>query len=68
MIQVAEKEPITPDKLEGPMVGRQLSDLATAMSNGETYGNVRLRNSQWRNRWSDNARNKYRIIKIINIG
>ena len=46
MIQVAEKEPITPDKLEGPMVGKQLSDLATAMSNGETYGNVRLRNSQ----------------------
>lgn len=68
MNQVAEKESITADKLEGPMVGKQLSDLATAMSNGETYVNVLLRKSQWRNPWSDNARNKCRIIKIINIG
>lgn len=68
MNQVAEKESITADKLEGPMVGKQLSNLATAMSNGETYVNVLLRKSQWRNPWSDNARNKCRIIKIINIG
>jgi hypothetical protein len=40
MNQVAEQGSITADKLEGPMVGKQLSDLATAMSNGETYVNV----------------------------
>src|SRR5215207_3314072 len=37
MNQVAEQGSITADKLEGPMAGKQLSDLATAMSNGETY-------------------------------
>src|SRR5919107_218431 len=40
MNQVAEQGSITADKLEGPMAGKQLSDLATAMSNGETYANV----------------------------
>jgi hypothetical protein len=40
MNEVAEKGSITADKLEGPMAGKQLSDLATAMSNGETYVNV----------------------------
>jgi hypothetical protein len=40
MNQVAEQGSITADKLEGPMAGKQLSDLATAMSNGETYVNV----------------------------
>jgi hypothetical protein len=40
MNQVAEKGSITADKLEGPMAGKQLSDLATAMSNGETYVNI----------------------------
>ncbi|HEX7142638.1 MAG TPA: CHRD domain-containing protein [Nitrososphaeraceae archaeon] len=31
---------ITANVLEGPMKGKQLSDLATAMSNGSTYVNV----------------------------
>jgi len=31
---------ITTNLLEGPMKGKQLSDLATAMSNGSTYVNV----------------------------
>jgi hypothetical protein len=31
---------ITADKLEGPMVGKQISDLATAGANGTLYVNV----------------------------
>lgn len=31
---------ITPNLLEGPMKSKQISDLATAMSNGSTYVNV----------------------------
>ena len=31
---------ITANLLEGPMKGKQISDLATAMSNGSTYVNV----------------------------
>ena len=31
---------ITPSMLEGPMAGKQLSDLSIAMSNGTTYVNV----------------------------
>jgi CHRD domain len=38
--EVSETGSITPDKLEGPMAGKQLTDLATAMSNGETYVNI----------------------------
>ena len=38
--EVSETGSITPDKLEGPMAGKQLSDLTTAMSNGETYVNI----------------------------
>ena len=37
---VSETGSITADKLEGPMAGKQLTDLATAMTNGETYVNV----------------------------
>jgi hypothetical protein len=40
MNQVSESGSITADKLEGPMAGRQLLDLLTAMSNGETYVNI----------------------------
>jgi CHRD domain len=40
MNQVSETGSITADKLEGPMAGKQLSDLATAMNNGETYVNI----------------------------
>jgi hypothetical protein len=40
MNQVSESGSITADKLEGPMAGKQLSDLATAMSNGSTYVNI----------------------------
>jgi hypothetical protein len=36
MNKVSETGSITADKLEGPMAGKQLSDLATAMSNGGT--------------------------------
>lgn len=38
--EVSETGSITADKLEGPMAGKQLTDLATAMSNGETYVNI----------------------------
>ena len=38
--EVSETGLITADKLEGPMAGKQLSDLVTAMSNGETYVNI----------------------------
>jgi hypothetical protein len=38
--EVSETGSITPDKLEGPMAGKQLTDLASAMSNGDTYVNV----------------------------
>ena len=38
--EVSETGSITPDKLEGPLADTQLTDLATEMSNGETYVNV----------------------------
>jgi hypothetical protein len=38
--EVSETGSITPDKLEGPMAGKQLTDLASAMSNGDTYVNI----------------------------
>jgi len=38
--EVSETGSITPEKLEGPMAGKQLTDLASAMSNGDTYVNV----------------------------
>ena len=38
--EVSETGSITVDKLEGPMAGKQLTDLVTAMSNGETYVNI----------------------------
>jgi hypothetical protein len=40
MNEVSESGSITADKLEGPMAGKQLSDLATAMGNGSTYVNI----------------------------
>jgi len=38
--KVSETGSIPADKLEGPMAGTQLTNLATAMSNGETYVNI----------------------------
>jgi hypothetical protein len=38
--EVSETGSITADKLEGPMAGKQLTDLVNAMSNGETYVNI----------------------------
>jgi hypothetical protein len=38
--EVSETGSITADKLEGPMAGKQLTDLVTAMNNGETYVNI----------------------------
>jgi hypothetical protein len=38
--EVSETGSITVDKLEGPMAGKQLTDLVTAMRNGETYVNI----------------------------
>jgi hypothetical protein len=38
--EVSETGSITADKLEGPMAGKQLTDLVTAMTNGETYVNI----------------------------
>jgi CHRD domain len=38
--EVSETGSISVNRLEGPMAGQQLSDLVTAMSNGETYVNI----------------------------
>jgi hypothetical protein len=38
--EVAASGYITADKLEGPMSGQQISDLITAITNGETYANI----------------------------
>ncbi|MBA3749361.1 MAG: CHRD domain-containing protein [Nitrosopumilus sp.] len=38
--QVSENGTITSDKLEGPMQGKQISDLEAAMKNGTTYVNI----------------------------
>ena len=38
--QVAENGTITADKLEGPMAGKQISDLVTAGANGTLYINI----------------------------
>ncbi|MGH9985921.1 MAG: CHRD domain-containing protein, partial [Nitrososphaeraceae archaeon] len=40
MNQVSENGTITADKLEGPMVGKQISDLAAAGANGTLYVNI----------------------------
>jgi CHRD domain len=40
MNQVLENGTITADKLEGPMAGKQISDLAAAGGNGTLYVNV----------------------------
>lgn len=38
--EVSETGSITADILEGPMAGKQLTDLVTAMNNGTTYVNI----------------------------
>jgi hypothetical protein len=38
--QVTENGTITADRLEGPMAGKQTSDLATAGANGTLYINI----------------------------
>jgi CHRD domain len=40
MDQILETGTITPDKLEGPLAGKQLSDLATAGVNDMLYVNI----------------------------
>ena len=40
MNQVSENGTITADKLEGPLAGKQISDLATAGANGTLYINI----------------------------
>ena len=40
MNEVSENGTITADKLEGPMAGKQIFDLATAGANGTLYVNV----------------------------
>jgi hypothetical protein len=40
MNEVSENGTITADKLEGPMAGKQLSDLANAGANGSLYINI----------------------------
>jgi hypothetical protein len=40
MNEVSENGTITADKLEGPMAGKQISDLAAAGANGTLYVNV----------------------------
>ncbi len=37
---ILSKGNITADTFQGPMAGKQISDLITAMQNGETYVNV----------------------------
>ncbi len=38
--KVSENGTITADMLAGPMEGKTISDLAAAMKNGSTYGNI----------------------------
>src|SRR5919197_2544501 len=38
--QVTENGTITANKLEGPMAGKQLTDLVTVMNNGQAYVNI----------------------------
>ena len=40
MNQVSESGSFTADKLEGPLAGKQISDAATEMTNGETYVSI----------------------------
>jgi hypothetical protein len=40
MNEVSENGTITADKLEGPMAGKQISDLASTGANGMLYVNV----------------------------
>jgi CHRD domain len=40
MNEVSENGTITADKLEGPLAGKQISDLATAGGNGTLYVNI----------------------------
>jgi CHRD domain len=40
MNEVSENGTITADKLEGPLAGKQISDLATASGNGTLYVNI----------------------------
>jgi hypothetical protein len=40
MNEVSENGTITADKLEGPMAGKQVSDLAVAGTNGTLYVNI----------------------------
>ena len=40
MNEVSESGTITADKLEGPMAGKQISDLVTAGANGTLYVNI----------------------------
>jgi hypothetical protein len=40
MTGILAKGNITADTFQGPMAGKQLSDLITAMQNGETYVNI----------------------------
>ena len=40
MNQVSESGSFTADKLEGPWAGKQISDAATEITNGETYVNI----------------------------
>jgi hypothetical protein len=40
MNEVSENGTITADKLEGPMAGKQISDLAAAGANGTLYVNI----------------------------
>jgi CHRD domain len=40
MNEVSENGTITADKLEGPLAGKQISDLATAGGNGSLYVNI----------------------------
>ena len=40
MSGILAKGNITADTFQGPMAGKQISDLITAMQNGETYVNI----------------------------
>ena len=54
IVGLLAKGNITADTFQGPMTGKQISDLITAMQNGETYVIYILRNIRWRNSWTNN--------------
>jgi hypothetical protein len=62
MNEVSENGTITADKLEGPMAGKQLSDLAAAGANGTLYVNIHTE----KNPNGRNLRTRWKSYNAVN--